>query len=235
MEDFAERLRGRTGTGLRKIVRTLAIPGYRLGADKPLSERDSCDLAQLDGHLATEPVYRLLRTRGLPADDPDLHHDRDLARIDRVLDELPQRVTEKVRAWVDVLRTQEPRHDEPRNWDGIRRYPTRLRPVPTAWTQAGTTGYRRPPPGRVGRPGGTGRRGLTIALRNLPRVLMRERPVFRDLARRLPVGDLTGIPRPVPLRPTGRPGVHPLPGRRPVHLPPPAPAHQRQPHLLVTQ
>ncbi|MGX4734477.1 hypothetical protein [Kitasatospora griseola] len=98
VKDFVERLRDRPRTGLRRIVRTLAILGYRLGADKPLSERDSYDLAQPDGHLATEPVYRLLCTRGLPADDPDLHRNRDLVRIDKVLDELPEHVAEKVRA-----------------------------------------------------------------------------------------------------------------------------------------
>ncbi|MFD3622334.1 hypothetical protein ACFWWT_45725 [Streptomyces sp. NPDC058676] len=45
---------------------------------------------------------------------------------------------------------------------------------------------------------GTARRQLATSLRSLFRALKRERLIFRDLARHLAVGDLTGIPRPVP-------------------------------------
>ncbi|MFF2624197.1 hypothetical protein ACFVUN_00305 [Kitasatospora griseola] len=242
VEDFAERLRDRTETGLRKNVRTLAVLGCRLGADKPFGERDSYDLAQPDGHLATEPVCRILRARGRLVDDPDLHRDRDPVRIDRVLAELPPHLAEKVRAWAGVLRTQGPRHDEPRSWNGIRRYPTRLRPVPTAWTQAGTTGLREATTDhlqdtldaldalRGDRPGaGSPSRCATCS--GCSSMSVRSSATWPAAFRWRSDGhSATG-----PLRRTGRPEIHPLPGRRPVHLPPPAPAHQRQPHLLVTQ
>ncbi|MER5986999.1 hypothetical protein [Streptomyces sp. NPDC001787] len=45
---------------------------------------------------------------------------------------------------------------------------------------------------------GTVRRRRATALCSLFRALKRERLVFRDLDRHLPVGDLTNIPRPAP-------------------------------------
>ncbi|MFJ9469046.1 hypothetical protein [Streptomyces caniferus] len=47
-------------------------------------------------------------------------------------------------------------------------------------------------------PEGTVGRQRATAMRSLFRVLKRERLLFRDLVRHLPMGDLTGIPRPVP-------------------------------------
>ncbi|MER7769589.1 cyclic nucleotide-binding domain-containing protein [Kitasatospora sp. NPDC096140] len=166
--------------------------------------------------LAAKPVCRFLRTRGLLIDDPDLHRDRDLVWIDRVLAALPQRVAEEVRTWADVLRTQGPREDEPRSWESIRSYLTHLRPALTAWAQAGMTSLREATADHLQDAlddlDGAARRQLTIALRSLFKALKRERLVFRDLARHLPVGDLTGIPRPVP--PTCRPACSTTPPPR---------------------
>ncbi|MFF4934252.1 site-specific integrase [Streptomyces griseofuscus] len=202
VEDFAGMRRDLTETGLRKNVRTLTFLVHWLGVTGAFSERDVYDLAQMDGHLAAKPVCQFLRTRGLLVDDPDLHRDRDLAWIDRVLATLPHRVAEEVRAWADVLRTQGPREGEPRSWESIRSYLTHLRPVLTAWAQAGMTSLREATADHLQDAldalDGASRRQLTIALRSLFKALKRERLVFRDLARGLPVGDLTGLPRPVP-------------------------------------
>ncbi|WP_308191857.1 site-specific integrase [Kitasatospora humi] len=202
VEDFAELRRDLTETGLRKNVRTLTFLVYWLGVANAVHERDIYDLAQLDGHLAAKPVCQFLRTRGLLIDDPALHRDRDLVWLERVLATLPPDVADEVRAWADVLRTQGPRQDEPRSWESIRSYLTHLRPVLTAWTQAGMTSLREATADHLQDAldalDGAARRQLAITLRSLFRVLKREKLVFRDLARGLPVGDLTGIPRPVP-------------------------------------
>ncbi|MET9411542.1 hypothetical protein ABZX90_38220 [Streptomyces sp. NPDC002935] len=44
----------------------------------------------------------------------------------------------------------------------------------------------------------TARRGLATALRSLFRALKRERVIFRNPARDLPVGDIKGIPKSIP-------------------------------------
>ncbi|MFD3504947.1 hypothetical protein [Streptomyces sp. NPDC058678] len=135
-------------------------------------------------------------------DDPELHQDRDLAWIETALHTLPQPVADEVRTWVDVLRGQGPREDEPRSWEGVRRYLTTLQPVLTAWTAAGMTTLREVTSDHLQDTledlTGTARRQLATALRSLFRALKRKRAIFRDLARHLAVGDLTGIPRPVP-------------------------------------
>ncbi|WP_431329792.1 hypothetical protein ACPZ13_00550 [Streptomyces sp. IPPR8] len=55
---------------------------------------------------------------------------------------LPQPVAEEVGAWVQALRGQGPRENEPRSWEGIRRYLSTLRLVLTAWTATGMTTLR---------------------------------------------------------------------------------------------
>ncbi|MFF2752079.1 hypothetical protein ACFVVA_41910 [Kitasatospora sp. NPDC058048] len=200
--DFAELRRDQTESGLRKNIRTLTILGYWLGAENAFHERDVHDLARLDTHLAAKPVCQFLRARGLLVDDPGLHRDHDQVWIERVLATLPHPVAEEVRAWVEVLRGQCRRENEPRSWENIRRYLTNLRPVLTAWTAGGMTTLREVTADHLQNAldnlDGTACRQLAIALRSLFRALKRERLVFRDLARHLLVGDLTGIPRPVP-------------------------------------
>ncbi|MEU1106578.1 hypothetical protein ABZ408_37310 [Streptomyces tibetensis] len=165
-------------------------------------ECDIHDLAQLDTHLAAKPVCQFLRARGLLIDDPELHRDRDLAWIETALHALPQPVADELRTWVDVLRDQGPRENEPRSWEGIRRYLTTLQPTLTSWTAAGMTTLREVTSDHLHDTleglAGTARRQLATALRSLFRVLKRKRVIFRDLARNLAVGDLTSIPRPVP-------------------------------------
>ncbi|WP_329028227.1 hypothetical protein [Streptomyces sp. NBC_00690] len=202
LDDFAEQRRDQEGSGFNKNIRTLTILGYWLGGENAFHERDVHDLAHLDTHLAAKPVCQFLRARDLLVDDPALHRDRDLAGIEKVLATLPQPVAEEVDAWVQTLRGQGPRENEPRSWEGIRRYLTTLRPTLTAWTATGMTTLREVTADHIQDTmnglEGTGRRQRATALRSLFRTLKRERLVFRDLARHLPVGDLTGIPRPVP-------------------------------------
>ncbi|WP_216825611.1 hypothetical protein [Streptomyces sp. P3] len=202
VEDFAELRRDQEASGFRKNIRTLAILGYWLGVENAIHERDVHDLTRLDTHLAAKPVCQFLRARGLLVDDPELHQDRDLAWIETALHALPQRVADEVRIWVDVLRGQGPREDEPRSWEGVRRYLTTLQPALIAWTAAGMTTLREVTSDHLQVTledlTGTARRQLATALRSLFRALKRKRVIFRDLARYLAVGDLTGIPRPVP-------------------------------------
>lgn len=103
---------------------------------------------------------------------------------------------------MNVLRGQGPREDKPRSWDGMRRHLTNLRPVLTQWAAGGMTSLREATTDHIQDAldglDGTARRQLVIALRSLFRALKRERLVFRDLARHLPVGDVWGIPRPIP-------------------------------------
>lgn len=202
VDDFAEQRRDQEGTGLNKNIRTLTILSYWLGVKNAFHERDIHDLARLDTHLAAKPVCQFLRARGLLVNDPGLHQDRDLAWIERVLATLPQPVAEEVDAWVQALRGQGPRENEPRSWEGIRRYLSTLWPVLTAWTTTGMTTLREVTADHIQDTldglEGTVRRQRATAMRSLFRALKRERLVFRDHVRHLPVGDLTGIPRPVP-------------------------------------
>lgn len=149
-----------------------------------------------------KPVCQFLRARGLLINDPELHKDTDLAWIETALHALPQPVADEVRAWTNALRGQGPRHEEPRSWEGIRRYLTALQPTLTAWTAAGMTTLREVTSDHLqdalDAMAGTARRYLAIALRSLFRVLKRQRLIFRDLGRPLAVGDLTGMPRQVP-------------------------------------
>ncbi|MDT0485353.1 hypothetical protein [Streptomyces doebereineriae] len=100
-----------------------------------------------------------------------------------------------------MLRGQGPSENEPRSWEGIRRYLTTLQPTLIAWTAAGMTTLREVTSDHLHAAlenlTGTARRQLATSLRSLFRALKRERLIFRDLARNLAVGDLTGIPRPV--------------------------------------
>jgi hypothetical protein len=70
------------------------------------------------------------------------------------------------------------------------------------WTTVGVTTLREitPADAEAALDGlvGSARRGLAIALRSLFRALDRERVIFCDPVRDLPVGDLKGVPRSVP-------------------------------------
>ncbi|MEV7123923.1 hypothetical protein [Kitasatospora griseola] len=202
VEEYAQMRRNQQAPDYRKNIRTLTILGYWLGAEVPVYERDVHDLAQLDPNLAAKPVCQFLRARGMLVDDPDLHRDADLAWIETALAALPQPAAGEVRVWVDVLRSQGRREGEFRSWDGIRRYLAYVQPVLAAWAAAGVTTLREVTKeqveGAVENLSGQARRQVAIALRSLFRTLKRQRVVFRDPARHLPVGDLTGVPKSVP-------------------------------------
>ncbi|MEU1010964.1 hypothetical protein [Streptomyces sp. NPDC005890] len=119
VDDFAEQRRDQEGTGSNKNIRTLTILSYWLGVETAFHERDVHEPARLDTHLAAKPVCQFLRARGLLVNDPGLHQDRDLASIERVLAALPQPVAEEVDAWVQALRGQGPRENEPRSWEAF--------------------------------------------------------------------------------------------------------------------
>ncbi|WNZ06182.1 hypothetical protein [Streptomyces sp. 11x1] len=186
----------------RKNTRTLTILLYWLGADTAVFEREVHDLARIDVNLAAKPVCQFLRARGLLVEDPSLHRDADLAWIESTLTALPETVASEVGTWVKVMREQGRREGEPRGYDGIRRYLTTLQPTLTAWTTAGVNSLREITKDHVENAvdglSGYARRGLATALRSLFRALKRERVIFRNPARDLPVGDLKGIPKSVP-------------------------------------
>ncbi|MFE4974850.1 hypothetical protein ACFRAR_22440 [Kitasatospora sp. NPDC056651] len=125
-----------------------------------------------------------------------------MAWIETLLAALPETLTSEVRTWVTVLRSQGHRENEPRSWEGIRRYLTAIQRALVAWTAAGVVTLREITHDQVENAveGLTGhsRRQLAIALRSLFRALKREKVIFRDPARNLPVGDLKGIPQSVP-------------------------------------
>lgn len=187
----------------KKNTRTLTILLYWLGADTAVFERDVYDLARIDVNLAAKPVCQFLRMRGLLVEDPDLHQDADQVWIERALAALPEPVASEVGTWVKVMREQGPREGEPRGYDGIRRYLSNLQPALTAWTTtAGVTSLREITKDQVEDAvdgvSGYARRGLATALRSLFRALKRERVIFRNPARDLPVGDIKGIPKSIP-------------------------------------
>lgn len=187
----------------RKNTRTLTILLHWLGAETVLYERDVYDLARIDVNLAAKPVCQFLRARGLLVEDPDLHRDADLVWIEAALSALPEPVASEVGTWVKVMREQGRSEGEPRGYDGIRRYLIHLQPTLTAWTAtAGVTSLREitkdQVEGAVDELLGYARRGLATALRSLFRALKRERVIFRNPARDLPVGDIKGIPKSVP-------------------------------------
>ncbi|MBB4796271.1 hypothetical protein BJY54_006975 [Streptomyces nodosus] len=96
-----------------------------------------------------------------------------------------------------------PREGEPRGYDGIRRYLTNLQSALTAWTTtAGVTSLREISEDQVedavDEVSGYARRCLATALRSLSRALKRERVIFRNPGRDLPVGDIKGIPKSIP-------------------------------------
>ncbi|MFF8632459.1 hypothetical protein [Streptomyces werraensis] len=202
VEEYLQLRADQQAPDYRKNIHTLTILMYWLGAETAVLERDVHDLAQLDPNLAAKPVCQFLRARGLLVDDPDLHQDAGLVWIEATLDALPQPVASEVRAWVDVLRSQGRREGEFRSWDGIRRYLTYVQPVLTDWTASGVGTLReitqQQVEDAVNDLSGHARRQLAIVLRSLFRSLKRQRVVFRDPARTLPVGDLKGMPRSVP-------------------------------------
>ncbi|MFC8269493.1 hypothetical protein ACFUIZ_27810 [Streptomyces cinereoruber] len=202
MEEYARMRKDRQAPDYSKNARTLTVLMYWLGTETPMRERDVHDLAQLDPNLAAKPVCQFLRARGLLVEDPDLHQDADLAWIEAALAALPQPASSEVRAWVDVLRSQGPREGEFRSWDGIRRYLAYIQPMLAAWTSGGMTTLReitqQQVEGVVENLSGSARRQVSVALRSLFKTLKRQRIVFRDPARHLPVGDLKGIPKSVP-------------------------------------
>ncbi|MFF9090959.1 hypothetical protein ACF1BE_32205 [Streptomyces sp. NPDC014991] len=187
----------------RKNTRTLEILLYWLGAETALFERDVHDLAEIDVNLAAKPVCQFLRARGMLVEDPDLHRDADLMWIESTLAALPEPIRSEVETWVKVMREQGRCEGEPRGYDGIRRYLTTLQPTLTAWTRtAGVASLREITKDHVedavGGLSGYARRGLATALRSLFRALKRERVIFRNPARNLPVGDLKGLPKSIP-------------------------------------
>ncbi|WP_457470094.1 hypothetical protein [Streptomyces sp. TE4109] len=187
----------------KKNTRTLTILLYWLGADTAVFERDVYDLARIDVNLAAKPVCQFLRMRGLLVEDPALHQDADQMWIEAALAALPEPVASEVRTWVKVMRELGPREGEPRGYDGIRRYLTNLQPSLTAWTTtAGMISLREISKDQVEEAvdgvSGYARRGLATALRSLFRALKRERVIFRNPARELPVGDIKGIPKSIP-------------------------------------
>jgi hypothetical protein len=202
VEEFT-RLRPGQRPNYRKNTRTLTILMYWLGAETAVFEHDVYDLARIDVNLAAKPVCQFLRARSLLVEDPNLHRDTDLAWIESALAALPEPVASEVGTWVKVRREQGRREGEPRGYDGIRRYLITLQPTLTVWTTtAGVTSLREIMTDHVENAvdGMTGyaRRGLATALRSLFRALKRERVIFRNPARNLPVGDLKGIPSPSP-------------------------------------
>ncbi|MFF2518894.1 hypothetical protein [Streptomyces sp. NPDC058086] len=240
VEDFTQQRPGQR-PDYKKNTRTLTILLYWLGADTAVFERDIYDLARIDVNLAAKPVCQFLRIRGLLVEDPDLHRDADQVWIESTLAALPEPVASEVRTWVKVMREQGPREGEPRGYDGIRRYLTNLQPVLTAWTTTvGITSLREITKNQVEDAvhgvSGYARRGLATALRSLFRALKRERVIFRNPARDLPVGDIKGIPKSIPsdllmglldqaTTPLGRlvvalAAVHALPGKeiRTLHI-----------------
>ncbi|MFE2268542.1 hypothetical protein ACFXB4_04830 [Streptomyces lavendulae] len=187
----------------KKNTRTLTILMYWLGADTAVLERDVYDLARIDVNLAAKPVCQFLAARGLLVEDPELHRDRDQMWIESVLAALPEPAAGQVRTWVKVMREQGPHEGEPRGYDGIRRYLSHLEPVLTTWTAtAGVTSLREitkeQVENAVNKVSGYTRRGRATALRSLFRALKRERVIFRNPARDLPVGDIKGIPKSIP-------------------------------------
>ncbi|MEY9988005.1 hypothetical protein ABIE67_000037 [Streptomyces sp. V4I8] len=101
-----------------------------------------------------------------------------------------------------VLRGQGRRQGEARSYDGIRRYLVALEPTLAAWTAANVTTLREITQDQVEKAvnglSGHARRQLAICLRSLFNALKRERVIFLDPTRHLPVGDLTGVPWSVP-------------------------------------
>ncbi|GAA1323803.1 hypothetical protein GCM10009647_058900 [Streptomyces sanglieri] len=186
-----------------KNTRTLTILLYWLGAHTAVFERDVYDLARIDVNLAAKPVCQFLRIRGLLVEDPALHRDSDQMWIEATLTSLPEPVAGEVRTWVKVMREQGPREGEPRAYNGIRHYLSRLQPTLTAWTTTGAvTSLREITKDQVedavDAVSGYARRGLATALRSLFRALKRERVIFRNPARDLPVGAIKGIPKSIP-------------------------------------
>ncbi|MEV5746482.1 hypothetical protein AB0L00_01575 [Actinoallomurus sp. NPDC052308] len=201
MEEFG-RYRRESRPDYTKNARTLTYLVYWLGAETAFFESDVYDLAELDANLAAAPVCKFLRDRGLLVEDPDLHEDADLVWIETTLAALPELVASEVATWVAVLHGQGRRESEPRGYDGIRRYLSTLQPILTAWTTDGVTTLREitAADAKTALDGlaGHARRGLAIALRSLFRALKRERVIFSDPTRDLPVGDLKSVPRSVP-------------------------------------
>ncbi|MFI6518170.1 hypothetical protein ACIBF1_21615 [Spirillospora sp. NPDC050679] len=184
----------------RKNVRTLTYLVYWLGAETAFFEREVHDLAALDANLAAAPVCKFLRDQGLLVQDPDLHQDTDQVWIEAALAALPQPLAGEMTTWVAALRGR--RRAAPRGYDGIRRYLALLQPALTAWSASGVTTLKQISPSDAKAAldglGGHTRRGRAVALRSVFQTLKRERVIFCDPTRDLPVGDLTGLPKAVP-------------------------------------
>ena len=202
VDEFAQLRKEQRSPDYDKNIHTLTILVYWLGAATAIYERDVHDLARLDPNLAAKPVCQFLRARGLLLDDPALHQDVDRLWIESALSALPEQVAGEVRTWVTVQRGLGRRDGGARGYDGIRRYLVVLQPILTVWTRAGVTTLRQITRDHVGDAvdalSGHARRYLAICLRSLFKTLKRQRVIFRDPTRQLPVGDLNGVPRSVP-------------------------------------
>ncbi|MFH8751867.1 site-specific integrase [Streptomyces rimosus] len=202
VDELDQMIKDQRSPAYRKNIRTLATLVYWLGADQALHERDVYDLAALDANMAAKPVCQFLAARGLLVEDPALHRDAAQVRVETVMVELPQPLADEVRAWVKVLRAQGRREDEPRSWSGIRRYLACLQPTLTSWTNTGVTSLREITPDHIEQAlsplTGHNRRQLSSVLRSCFRALKRERIIFLNPARNLPVGDWKSLPTSIP-------------------------------------
>lgn len=201
VEDFRQVLYERQSPSHNSNIRALSILVYWCGAETAISERDVHDLARIGPSLKAKTVCQFLRDRGLLLQDPDLHRDVDLTWIETTLAALPELLADEVGQWVKVIRSRSRHEGEVRGYDGIRPYLASFQPVLTAWAEAGVLSLREITrhhvEAAVNGHSGRARRQLALALRSLFRVLKRERVVFRDPAQHLPVGNPTGIPKPV--------------------------------------
>ncbi|MFF4633185.1 hypothetical protein [Streptomyces griseorubiginosus] len=182
--------------------RTLTILLSWLGADVPIPEADVLELSRQDVNLSAKRVCQFLKARGMLAEDPDLHRDRDLEWIEQALAKLPQQIATEVQAWVTVLRGQGRREHEARSYRSIRTYFSGLQSVLENWIADGVTSLREishdDVKKAVGDHQGYAARYRHGALRSLFRALRQEQMVFQNPTRGVVVGAIKTLPPSIP-------------------------------------
>lgn len=199
VEEFGQLILDRRTPDYTKNIRTLTILAHWLGAENAILERDVHDLASCSATLAAKPVCQFLRSHGLLIDDPDRRRDVNLVWIQTAISVLPVPLASEIRAWVTLLRGQGRREGDVRDYRSIRRYLAHIEPVLATWTAAGVTTLRKITTDHIEAAvlglSGQERQRVAVSLRSLFKALKRERMIFRDTTRQLPVGHLKGLPQ----------------------------------------
>ena len=202
LAEFREHARAQ---GWDEEVRRLAARSLRIvlawvGADTPVHEADIRGISADRPGTSARRMLQFLASRDMLIPDPARETDPHERAIERRVHGLPAGIGGELRRWVLVLRGEGRRKHQQMAFETIRKYLGYLYPVLTAWSGQ-VTSLREITPDDIRhvlrqRPGQPAQ-DLATALRSLFRALKKERLIFRDPTRGIPVPSVVRLPVPI--------------------------------------